>query len=122
MVRIVLCLLLMITSVPAFAGSFEDALRQSDYVMLYMTSPSCSYCKKFDPIFQKLAGNYSKKCKFVKVDSTTPYGRKLSAQVGAAFVPYVLLFQTKQQMMMQVMPECLLDYACINKEINSFIK
>ena len=122
MVRILLCLLLLFSSLPAFEGHFEDSLKQSDYVMLYMSSPTCNDCKKFDPVFQKLADNYGKKCKFVKVDSKTAYGSKLVAQVGAAYVPYVLIFKPKQQIMTQVLPDCLLDYACVSKELNTFMK
>ena len=123
MFRFILCFLsLLFLLNPVFAGSFEDALKSSDNVVLYMSSPTCGYCKKFEPIYEKLNHAYGNKCKFVKVDVTTKYGQSLASQVGVRVVPFVMLFKTKQKMMTSIAPECLLDYACISKEVGQFIK
>lgn len=120
--KIVLCLLSFIIASPVFAGQFEDALRTNNNVFLYLSSKNCGYCKKFDPIYTKLNNAYGNKCKFVKVDAGTAYGRQLAVQVGAMYVPYIVMLKSQQKMMTSVAPDCLMDYACMSKEVSTFIK
>lgn len=122
MVRIVLCFLSLFLLAPVFAGEFEDALKTSDNVMLFLSSPGCSYCQKFDPIYRKTKQNYANKCKFVKVDVTTGYGRRLANNFKVMYVPFVILVKSSNKYVMQIDAKCLLDSACVANAMNSFIK
>lgn len=122
MLRILLCFLLLFLAVPAFAGQLEDAVKSNDKVFLYIHTPSCGYCKKFDSNYRKLLGAYGTRCKFLKLDATTPYGGAVANKYRVSFVPFVVLINTKSKQNTLVAPDCLLDYACINKRVNSFVR
>lgn len=122
MFKIVLSFLLLFFTLPVFAGSFEDAMNSSDNVFLYIYTPQCSYCTKFNPNYRKLTSVYGQKCKFVKVDGTTNYGRNLAYTLRASYVPFVVLFKTKTKNAAAIPPDCLLDYSCVSKKVNSFVK
>ena len=62
-----LVLILSFLSLPVFAGTFEDAMKTNNYVFLYLYTSDCGYCKRFLPIYEKLAKTETG-VKFVKVD------------------------------------------------------
>lgn len=107
---------------PAFAGVLDSALSSNDRVFVYIYKPYCNYCVKFDPIFKKLSTNYGGKCKFVKIDMNTQEGYKIVNQYNVMYVPYVLAINTKKGRIAQITPDCLIDYACVNTAVNSFVK
>lgn len=117
-----MCILSLLFAVPVFAGDFEDAMKNSNRVCLYVYTPSCGYCKKFEPNYKKLVATYGQKCKFVKVNGETEYGARIGYKYGVKYVPYVALIYPKTQKGTKVSPDCLLDYACISNKINAFIK
>jgi len=96
MFKKVICFLFLFFILPVFAGEYENALKNNDNVFLYLTMPSCTYCKKFDEIYDKLVNEYGEKCKFLKIDTTTAYGRNLASRFGIKFVPYVVLVESKK--------------------------
>ena len=114
------CLLVfsLLCLIPAWAGELEDALASKDKVFLYMYTKDCSYCKKFNPIYNKVSETHTKDYAFVKIDAETPYGRNMMRQFRAGFVPYVLVMNAKQAKFIN--PVCLLDTACVEKELKNF--
>ena len=112
-----ICLIL-----PTFAGIYEDAIRDNKKVVLYFYTQSCGYCKKFDPIYNKLLADFSKKCKFVKINADSYYGRNLSKFFGLRFVPYVVLVEQNIDTGIVIAPSCLLQYSCSSNVIDNFVK
>lgn len=122
MMKRFLLILILILFLPAFAGEYEDALQKYDKIFLYFYTQECSYCKKFEPIFEKISKLYGEKCKFVKVDANSNYGSKLSRSFYLKFVPYVVLVESKKERGLVISPNCLLEYACTGRVVEDFIK
>lgn len=122
MTKILLCFLSLFLISPVFAGQFEDAMKSNENVLLYIYTPQCGYCTKFNPNYKKLVYAYGQKCKFVKIDGTTQYGVNLAYQMRASYVPFVALIKTKTKKATVVPADCLLRYSCVNQKVNSFIR
>ncbi len=122
MIRFILCLLSLFFVSPVFAGAYEDAMKNYNNVFLYIYTPQCGYCKKFEPNYNKLKSAYSGKCKFVKIDATTDYGKVISYNYQVKYVPYVALLKPKAKDGIQVPPKCLLNYSCISQQLNGYFK
>ena len=121
MKRFVLILSLLIC-LPAFPGAYEDALRTGEPVCLYLYTKTCKYCKQANPVFEKLVQTHKKKYKFVSIDAESPYGNLLMRDLMAGYVPFVVLADAKRQYFSPVMPTCVIEYACIEKEMKEFLK
>lgn len=113
-----LLFLLLISSLPVYAGKLEDALKSKGKVFLYLYTPDCGYCTKFSPRYDKLSKMYGERCAFLKVDASTPYGYELMKKYKGRYVPYVLLINSNKAEV--VTPSCLSDNACIENEIRNF--
>ena len=121
MVRIILCFFALLFSLSAFAGQFEDASRNNKKVFLYIYTPTCGYCKKFDTNYRKLLSAYGNKCKFVKIDGSTQYGSQIAYKYQVQYVPYVVLITTKTKQGQIVPADCLMNYSCVSQKVNSFV-
>ena len=86
-----------------------------------MYAKDCNYCTKFEPIYEKLFQKYGKSCKFLKIDANTSYGNTLMQKMNAFYVPHVSLIDNEKQMLQNVTPTCLLNYACIKDAVDKFI-
>ena len=122
MVRVILCILSLCLILPSLAGQYEDAMNNGDKIFLYLHSPTCGYCQKFNPIYKKLFQNYNKDCKFIMIDTSSNYGRHLMKLYQAKFVPYVLIVDSKAAEVTNIIPECLLEYSCAEKYVKKLIK
>lgn len=120
MKKFVLLLSLMLC-MPAFAGQYEDALRTGRPVVLYMYTKTCGYCKKVNPIFDKLALNHRKTYNFVRIDAESPYGMLLMRDLRAGYVPFIILADARRQYVSPIFPSCALEYSCAEKEMKAFI-
>lgn len=121
MLKRILLIAVLSLLLPANAGEYEDAMKNSNCVFLYLYTTECGYCTKFNPIYNKIQANYSNKCKFLKIDASSDYGRKLMKDLGAYYVPYVLLINNKNNKAGKVSPQCLLNYACMQDATNKFV-
>ena len=119
MVKKSLLLLSLMCFLPVCAGELEDAMAAREKVFLYLYTKDCGYCNKFNPIYNKISSAHAKEYAFVKVNAATPYGMGLMRQFRAGFVPYVLVINKNKQAKW-VYPDCLLDVACVEKEIKNF--
>lgn len=116
MVKKVLLTIFLFLALPVFAEE------QKNFTFMYLYAKSCGYCVKFNPIYQKLAQNYSSKCDFVKIDAMTKEGTSIANQLHATVLPFVVIIDKKANKAMQIHPRCLLDYACTSESIKSVVK
>ena len=114
-------ILFLLITLPVFSGEFEEASRYNDKIFLYLYTPQCGYCIKFDPIYQKLEKTYSGNCKFLKINAETEYGGSLLRGLNAYYVPYVTMINNKKQVRQNITPTCLLNSACVNDAIKKFL-
>lgn len=112
-----LLILLTLCMHPVFAGDVENAINRGENVFLYLYTPECKYCKQFSPTYDKLVKT-NHGCTYIKVNASTRYGMELMRKYRGRFVPYVLL--VKKDKAVQILPNCLMDSACINREIKNF--
>lgn len=122
MLKKILCILSLLIAIPAFAGVYEYAMANYQKVFLYLYTPSCGYCVKFNPIYNKVSIKYGSDCKFLKIDATSDYGRGLAQMFNVSSVPYVVLIDNNRKSVNRVNPACLLNYTCIDSAINRFVK
>lgn len=122
MKKIVLIVLSFFMSASVFAGQYEDALRTGQPVFLYAYTKQCKYCKEFNPVFEKAVQSHKNSFKFVKVDAETPYGTLLMRDLRASYVPFVIMADAKRKYMISIEPDCLIDSACLDKEMRNFLK
>lgn len=115
-------LFVLLFTVPVQAGEYENALAKNKPVFLYMYTSYCKYCKKFEPVYSKLVKAESNNYTFVKTDADSSYGKTLMRQMRARYVPFVIIVDTNRQYAKMVEPACLIDYACIDNELKTFIK
>jgi len=104
------------------AGELEKILAKNSATVIYLYSPTCSYCQKFDPNYTKLSDKYGKNYQFVKMNITSKSSYSLISELGVRYVPYVLLFNSKKHTVVPIDPECMLSYSCsesaIKKQFN----
>ncbi len=122
MKKIILIALSLFLILPAYAGQYEDALRTGRAVFLYLHTKNCNYCKAFNPIFEKTFKTYKDSFQFVSIDAESPYGMLLMNDFHAGYVPFVILADARRQYMTSVLPDCLIDNACLEGEIKNFLK
>ena len=120
MIKKILLLVCMLFALNVYAGELENAINANDYVFLYMHTPNCGYCKKFNPIYENLVKTYGSEITFVKIDASNRYGFNIMRSYNARYVPFVVLIKSKERKGWQVDTRCLLDNACINKTIKEF--
>ncbi len=113
-------LLLMAGMLPIMAGELEDAFSKGKRVFLYLYTPTCSYCKKFAPQYDRLSKTYAGQYTFVKIDASTLYGMRLMRKYGGRYVPYVLLLTPNNNSGVQLAPSCLAQSECIERSIKEF--
>ena len=105
---------------PVFAGDVENAIYSGHNVLLYLYSTDCSYCKMFSKNYDKLSKMYNGQYNFFKKDVATPYGHDLFVRYRGTYVPYVLLIRNNNAI--RISPNCLLEMACVEKELKDFRK
>ena len=122
MLRKILCLLFLLLILPVQAGELDEIIMKNHgKIFLYLYTKDCSYCVKFNPIYEKLVKKYGQKCIFFKIDANTERGHYLMYETRTGYVPNVIFIDTSKQTMGRVDPVCLIDEACINNTMNKFI-
>ena len=105
---------------PAWSGELEEAFYKKDYVFLYLYTPECGYCKKFEPKFEILSKTYDNYYAFLKINAKTSYGYKLMRTYNGRYVPFVLLLNKNTKQGAQVNTECLMNNVCMDKVLKDF--
>lgn len=116
-----LLFLLLFMALPAFSGEFEEASREHAKILVYMYTPECGYCKKFDPLYSQVLQKYGKSCKFLKINAATEYGNFIMRRLNASYVPYVALINNQKQTLQRITPTCLLNLACTKDALDKFV-
>ena len=122
MLKKILCILSVFVILPAFSGELEAAAKIHDKILLYLYTKDCSYCVKFNPVYNNISQKYGKNCKFLKINADTEYGASLMYASNALYVPYVVLIDNASKTAKSIKPECLLSYVCTQKVVENFIK
>ncbi len=110
------------TFLPAIAGEFENAQKTHENVFLYLYTPECGYCNKFNPRYQKLSNMYKNHYGFVKLNASSGEGHILSRKFNVHYVPFVVLYNAESKKAWQVQTNCLMDLACTEKALKDFKK
>lgn len=117
-----MCLLFLLLVLPVHAGELENIIMKNHgKIFLYLYTSDCSYCKKFNSIYEKIAKKYGQKCNFFKIDANTKQGFLLMYETRSGYVPNVVILDTSKHTMGKIDPVCLTDEVCINNEMNKFI-
>ena len=76
----------MSTVIEATSTTWKDEVLKSETpVVIEFYSPTCPYCRRLTPIFEKLSDEYSGKLKLVKVDASAE--NDLASGYGVMGVP-----------------------------------
>ena len=112
---------ILATQFSAFAGEFEKLVANYDKIFLYLYTPECSYCEKFNPNYEKVFNKHLNKCKFVKVNANTKQGNELMRAVNGYYVPFVLLIDSSTKQIRRIEPNCLLNLSCVNNAVENLV-
>ena len=118
--RLVLVLLLFI-SLSAQAGELDKLIEANEKLFLYLYTQDCSYCVKFNPIYNKMVKKYKGKCNFIKIDANSKQGSFLMYETQANYVPNVVIIDAKKRRLAKLVPNCLLEEACMDRVLKSFV-
>ena len=92
-----------------------------DKIFLYLYTPECSYCEKFNPNYEKVFNKHLNKCRFVKVNANTKQGNELMRAVNGYYVPFVLLIDSSTKQIRRIEPNCLLNLSCVNNAVENLV-
>jgi len=118
--KFVLGILFLFMAFPVCAGELENALDKGNNVFLYLYSPKCKYCQMFDYNYGRLLKDYDGQYSFIRVNSSTLYGKNLMYAYRASYVPFVLLLNKSKNKSMHINPACLMEDICIETEMKQF--
>jgi len=122
MLKKFICIIFLLLILPVHAVELENIIMtHHGKVLLYLYTNDCAYCTKFNPIYEKLVKKFENKCTFIKLDAQTEKGNYLMYETRANYVPNVVILDTSKHTMGKLDPVCLLNEACINKTMNTFI-
>ena len=62
----------------------------------YFYADYCGYCKRFDPLFNKLKRKYRKNINLKKIDGKKPKNQKLITDYGIKLFPTLIVKETKK--------------------------
>ena len=62
----------------------------------YFFADYCGYCKRFDPLFNKLKNKYKDKIHLKKIDGKKPINEKLITDYGIKLFPTLIVKETKK--------------------------
>ena len=122
MFRRLLFFIALFLVLPSSAGEFEAAIKNNQKVFLYITSPECGRCVRFNPIYKNISSKYSKQMKFIKVDLESPYGRNLMRTYKGWYLPFVMVVNPEKGLNVKISPDCLLENACVESYIKDYIQ
>ena len=111
--------LLLSVANSVFAGSYEEALKKSNNVFLYLYTKDCKTCKVFDSTFNSIQ-KQNKDYAFVKIDAESTYGSNLMHKFRGRYVPYVVLSDKKNNKSVNVSHSCVMDEICLIRAMKSF--
>ena len=121
MFKKVLVFLVLLLSLPTEAGVLEAAVETNNPVFLYLYTPECSYCKKFDSKYNKIRNKHTE-YKYIKLNANQAYGNSLMRKYHGGYVPYIVLISKKLNKSAVVSPMCAMDDICVDLALKGFLK
>ena len=122
MLKKIILTLILFSLLPVFAGEYEDALNSGDNIFLYLYTPSCGSCKRFNPIYNKLVAENRDLCRFIKLNANTEYGYKIFKNYKCRYVPNVILIKGDSKQASRMQNHCVHDFRCADDTIKNFFK
>lgn len=118
MKKLIICLgLLLATAASVFAMSYEEAQKQDKPVVVMFHMHGCGACRKFSPIFDKYASQFSNKFNFVKEDIDTS---KIAKTLDFATVPAIFIIQPKTHKSTRIDNDCAWNKECFTKALQNY--
>ena len=114
--------LVLVFVLVAVVCAHEKVWQENSFVLTYLYSKNCYYCKRFDPIFDRLVNSGRKDIKFEKVDIDTAYGISLAKKWRVRYVPFVAVTKNDSNKVVELEPSCAVNLACANNIIDNFAK
>lgn len=118
MKKLLMSLLLMLIAVSSvFAMSYEEAKMQKKPVVIMFHSHGCSACKRFSPIFDKFASQFSNKFSFVKEDANSS---KIANTLNFQTVPAIFIIEPSTNNAKRISDDCAWDNGCFTKTLQNY--
>jgi len=107
------------TASSLLAMTYEDAKVQDKPIVVMFHMHGCGACRKFSPIFNKFASQFSDKFNFVKEDI---HSSKIASSLGSQFdtVPALFIIQPKTQNATRISDDCAWDNECFTKTLQEY--
>ncbi|MEM2119101.1 MAG: thioredoxin domain-containing protein [Candidatus Bathyarchaeia archaeon] len=71
----------------------DEVLKSNMLTVVYFWHEQCAWCMRLNPVFEEVAGEYSGKAKFVKINVlSSPENRELAANNGVMGTPTLMFF------------------------------
>ena len=118
----ILTILLMCILFVVAANVTNGSSVNNGKTFIYLYLDNCTYCKQFAKNYNKLEKTYKKTCKFVKIPAISRAGMEISMNLGIVSVPFVLIIDNDKKRITSIDQNCIMDYACLEKEFLVKIK
>lgn len=100
--------------------AYETAMKSDKPFALYMYMNGCTYCRRFDPVFEKLSQKYSYKYNFVRAEYRSGVMPKLCKKWNVSGFPFMALVNPKTNSGKRVSIECMNSDDCLIKSLQTF--
>lgn len=118
MKKIILSLFLILaTATSVFAMSFNEAKKQGKPVVVMFHMHGCSACRKFSPMFDKMALKFPDKFNFVKEDTNKS---DLAKSLNFMTVPAIFIINPNTMAAKRIEDDCAWDNACFAKRLQDY--
>lgn len=114
---IIIIVLMLATATSVFAMNLDEAKLQNKPIVVMFHMHGCGSCKKFSPIFDKFASNFSYKFNFVKEDAVES---NLTNTLKIRSVPAIFIIQPKTMVATRINNDCAWDKGCFTKTLQEY--
>ena len=90
------------------------------YTLTYLYTNNCSYCVRFEPVYQKLFNKYNSNYSFKKFDAHSELGARKARLYRITHVPFVIVENSESKEAINISPSCLIRYACVDRVLENF--
>ena len=109
--------LVLTTASSVFAMTFNEAKLQNKPVVIMFHTHGCSACKKFAPIFDKMASKFSGKFNFVKEDGNHS---DIAKSLNFMYVPAIFIVEPKTMKAKRIEDDCAWDNGCFIETLQKY--
>lgn len=110
----------MLAGTQALAMTYQEAMKSTTPMVLYMYLETCGTCKHFNPMFSAARNKFSYKYNFVKEDINSKAMDPLSTAWGVNGVPALFIIDPKLNNAYRVPFNCLIEEECLNKTLKNY--